>query len=145
MFRVACCETYAQTRGMETGQWRVAGAVPRTMHRGVSVLHRRYKDVRSPVQGVLAIPPVHSSPGGFADEARAMWPFSSVLSAFAGTLDGRYSQNQIDDDPLYVFDPLVYDDEDGGRDLMSQYAPPNLFTEDLFQLAKGHPDYPNFR
>lgn len=45
---------------------------------------------------------------------------------------------------MYVFDWRVYDD-DVGKEAMSEYRVPSIFTEDLFQLVKGHEDYPSHR
>ena len=45
---------------------------------------------------------------------------------------------------MYVFDHLVYDSEIG-KTLMAQYTVPDIFSEDLWQLAKGDKNYPPYR
>ncbi|CAN0387579.1 unnamed protein product, partial [Scytosiphon promiscuus] len=56
----------------------------------------------------------------------------------------RYTRTQKDDTPLYVFNPVVYDDK-YGKDVMTQYSVPKMFSEDLFQLVQGEPGYPSYR
>ncbi|CBJ30435.1 conserved unknown protein [Ectocarpus siliculosus] len=56
----------------------------------------------------------------------------------------RYSDTNTDDTPMYVFDWRVYDDH-VGKEAMSEYRVPSIFTEDLFQLVQGHKDYPSHR
>ncbi|CAM9793507.1 unnamed protein product [Ectocarpus fasciculatus] len=56
----------------------------------------------------------------------------------------RYSDTNTDDTPMYVFDWRVYGD-DVGKEAMSEYRVPSIFTEDLFQLVQGHKDYPSHR
>ncbi|CAN0143016.1 unnamed protein product [Ascophyllum nodosum] len=56
----------------------------------------------------------------------------------------RYVDVQKDDDPMLVFDDFIYNDEIG-KTLMAQYTVPDIFSEDLWQLAKGHKNYPAYR
>ena len=45
---------------------------------------------------------------------------------------------------MFVFDDFIYNDEIG-KTLMAQYTVPDIFSEDLWQLAKGHKNYPAYR
>lgn len=51
----------------------------------------------------------------------------------------------MDDNPLYVFDYEVYEDDAIGKGVMSQYSVPDLFPEDLFSVVNGDEEYPAYR